>query len=404
MNVYQLIGDPISRLRESDRLGIDQPSKPYPPIHRWRFNAGLRLLVFVGAMGAVMVSVGAVVGLVAGFIIGRRARDSGGDVMGVVQELVGRLSGSTMLGMGLELVAAIGAYVVLVSAMERRGWPVELAWRRAGGLGQGLVLGFVLVSLPVGLVALAGGYHILGVNPDYSPWVDLFTLGLGAAVAEELMFRGVVFRLLEDTFGTVIALVASSLIFGAIHYTNPDGTVQGAVGIAIAASTLPAIYIATRSLWCCIGYHFAWNVAQGPLWGSIVSGTGQQDSWLRVEWSGPEWLTGGQFGIEGSVPLIVLEGAVAVWILVKSWRAGCFVAPSWRRRAAARAAMTKLGPCAPGPSLPSPDCRPHLDDCDCLTPPPGASSPSDRSGDRPGSTSAASPLTTPPTWDTPSPT
>ncbi|MDR2565568.1 MAG: CPBP family intramembrane metalloprotease [Bifidobacteriaceae bacterium] len=326
MRLYRLIYDPTSRLREADLLPVDEPFKPYPPVHRVRFNAGLRLAVFIGAAMAVLVVAGLGVGV---FFV---AASFGSDSAGSSEDALRGLVSNPILAVSLELAAAIVGYMVLASAQEGRRWPVELAWRRAGGLLKGMALGFVAISVTVGLLALLGAYRIVGFNGAYSPWLDLLTLGVGAAVAEELLFRGVVFRLLEDTFGTILALAASSVVFGAVHLTNPDGSLLGAAGIAIEAVCLPAVYIATRSLWWSIGLHFAWNVTEGPIWGSIVSGTGEANSWLRAEWSGPEWLTGGAFGIEGSAALMVVMGALNAWLLVMAARSKSFVAPTWTRR------------------------------------------------------------------------
>jgi len=232
-----------------------------------------------------------------------------------------------------ELVGALVAYGVVTMYTEARIPPFELAPRRALGLVKGLVLGLVLAGVCVGILAATGTYTITGVNSSYSPWSDLFVIGVVAGVAEEIMFRGVVFRLLEEGVGTWGAVIVSAVLFGVLHLSNPDGTWWGAASIAVEAGILfAAVYAVTRSLWWCVGLHFAWNVAEGPIFGSAVSGSGHVNSWLVSSWSGPEILTGGSFGLEASIVPVVLLGALGIALLVLAQRKGAMVAPMWTRR------------------------------------------------------------------------
>jgi membrane protease YdiL (CAAX protease family) len=357
VSLYRLIRDPAADLRPADLLPADQPLKPWPPLRRWRFNAGLRALVFWGLMLGVVMTAGTVVvitALASGVLDGLDGSATQSDL---AEQLVDGVSMNWL--MAIELVAAIVAYLVLTAGMEGRGWPMELSWRRIGGALKGMALGIVAISLVVGLLAAAGCYRIEGFNWDYSPWRALFTVGLVAGVAEELMFRGALFRLLEDTFGSLAAIIASSAVFGLIHIGNPDGTLLGGVGIAIEALIFPAIYMATRSLWWLMGLHFAWNVAQGPIWGSVVSGTGQVESWVVAEWSGPEWLTGGAFGIEASVVAMAVLGVFSLWLLARVHGDIGFVRPTWRRRRLLEAAQAESAPSpwpgpGPAPAAPAP--------------------------------------------------
>jgi len=232
-----------------------------------------------------------------------------------------------------ELVPAITAYLILTLAMEGRVWPWEIKPGRVLGLFKGMFLGALLVAVCVGVLALLGSYSIIGFNWHYSPWNDLLTLGVTAGVAEEIMMRGTLFRLVEEGLGTWGGVAISACVFGGAHLTNPDGTLWGATSIAIEAGILfAAVYIITRSLWWCIGLHFAWNVAEGPVFGSIVSGSGAQDSWLVASWTGPELLTGGVFGLEASIVPVILLGALGVAALVYAWRKGLMISPIWIRK------------------------------------------------------------------------
>jgi len=237
----------------------------------------------------------------------------------------------------------------LTGPMEGRFWPFELAWRRWPALLRGLLFGFVAITATVAVVALLGGYRITGFNPAYSPWTDLLSVGLRAAIAEEIMYRGVLFRLVEDLFGTWVAVAVSGLVFGLSHLGNPDATLMGGIAIAVEAGLLfAAIYAVSRNLWWTIGLHFAWNVTEGPVYGSIISGTSdQQQSWITAQWPGSSWLTGGQFGVEASVVPMMLLGLVGVWLLVRAQKAGYIIAPWWVRRRMLRARTASTGPSLP---------------------------------------------------------
>jgi len=307
--LFRLIGEQAPRIRASDLLTDDHPLRPYPVLNQVRTSAWMRALAFIGVFFAAMLLWTSTIFLTTGIVP----------------------LGDIPLA---ELIGAVIAYPVLTFLMESRVWPYEIEPRRLPGLLKGLLLGAVLASVCVGVLALVGSYSVTGFNGDYSPWTDLLVMGVCAGIAEEILYRGVLFRLVEEGLGTWGAVLVSALVFGGIHLTNPDGTLWGAVAIAIEAGILfAAVYVITRSLWWCIGLHFAWNIMEGPVFGSIVSGSGAQDSWLVASWSGPDILTGGVFGLEASIVPVILLGALGVCLLVYASRKGLMISPIWSRRA-----------------------------------------------------------------------
>jgi hypothetical protein len=125
---------------------------------------------------------------------------------------------------------------------------------------------------------------------------------------EETLFRGILFRFLEEGFGSWIALALSALFFGFSHLNNPNATVWSAIAIALEAGvSIGAVYMATRSLWFAMGLHTAWNFLQGTIFGVAVWGIrAPADSLFQPLIQGNQWLTGGAFGIEASVIAVVL--------------------------------------------------------------------------------------------------
>jgi membrane protease YdiL (CAAX protease family) len=190
----------------------------------------------------------------------------------------------------------------------------------------------LLITAVIALMWLAGAYNIVATNPQ-ADWVGpLLTGGLGAAVSEEIVFRGVVYRISEEGLGTGWALAISALFFGGVHLLNPGATPWSGLAIAIEAGLLLGlIYQATRSLWVCIGFHMGWNFTQGTIWGVPVSGV-SEPGLLVSSRPGPEWLSGGSWGAEGSVLAVFACFAVALMLLQLARRRNTLVPARGRRR------------------------------------------------------------------------
>jgi hypothetical protein len=95
------------------------------------------------------------------------------------------------------------------------------------------------------------------------------------------------------------------------------------------------MYMVTRRLWLPIATHVAWNYCVGQLFSGAVSGHGEEIGLLKGSLSGPVWLTGGEFGIEGSVATLVIISLATAWLLRRAMRDGQIVLPYWRKPAAA---------------------------------------------------------------------
>ncbi|WP_086853163.1 CPBP family intramembrane glutamic endopeptidase [Amycolatopsis kentuckyensis] len=207
----------------------------------------------------------------------------------------------TLLFGGLTAVLAVLAYRWVVRKTEHR--PVtELAGPGAGAaLGRGTLIGVALFGLVIANLALLGDYDVRGWG-TVSGALGLAGFMAAAAVTEELLFRGILFRFVEKHTGTWIALVATGVLFGLSHLFNAHASLWGAMAIAIeAGGLLTAAYVATRKLWVPIGVHFGWNFAAAGIFGTEVSGNGTPQGLLDAATSGPSIITGGEFGPEGSL-------------------------------------------------------------------------------------------------------
>ncbi|HZR39869.1 MAG TPA: CPBP family intramembrane glutamic endopeptidase, partial [Ktedonobacteraceae bacterium] len=201
----------------------------------------------------------------------------------------------------------------------------------------GFLLGFLLQGATIGILALAGWYHVTSLTSG-SVAIVLILQGLGifllVALFEEGVFRGIIFRLLERSLGSWIAIILSALFFGLTHLLNPDATLFGALAIALEAGILlGAAYMLTRSLWLAVGFHWAWNFFEGPVFGTVISGSGPSSvkTIITSTMTGPQIWTGGTFGPEaGLVALMACLVAGAI-LLILAVRRGQVIAPSWSR-------------------------------------------------------------------------
>ena len=216
-------------------------------------------------------------------------------------------------------------YAVWVNLTERR--PVtELPMERlASDTARGIGIGAGFFALVVGIMATAGCYRITGAQFHAPAQLCGLFYFLLVAVCEEVIFRGVIFRLIDDRWNTAAALIVSALIFGAAHFLNPGADWWSSLAIAIEAGLLlGAAYHYSGTLWLPIGIHWIWNYLQGYVLGFPVSGISVDDKVFFPVITGPELVTGGNFGAEASI-ISVGVGLVLTIVLL-------LAAPKDRRR------------------------------------------------------------------------
>lgn len=230
--------------------------------------------------------------------------------------------GSPVLGV-VAAVAAVAVYWAVMRYVAQRGTP-EIARARSGIhalLGIGLGFLFIAVSM---LMVITEFSFTWATDSAMSTVVSIVAVQLGAAVTEELLFRGLLLQGLERLGGSWLALTSTAVLFGAIHLANPGATLWTGFAIAIEAGVLlGATFLWLRSIWVAVGLHFAWNTTVGLL-GVPVSGHASPGL-LVAEPTGPELVTGGQFGIEGSIIPVVVSLLLAVPMLIAAHKRGNLV-------------------------------------------------------------------------------
>jgi len=219
----------------------------------------------------------------------------------------------------LAVAAVLGLYALGVKLLEGH-WPRDL------GLGKllphtmlGWLIGFVYMTLVSSTIVALGNatVDVRGtVWEEICWWLLVF---LTVAVGEEMIFRGIIFRQIDERWNTWTALIVSALLFGFIHLPNNGATWWSSLAIAIEAGLmLGAAYKWSGSLWLPIGIHWAWNFTQGNVFGASVSGNVAGGSLLEMQVNGPDIITGGDFGPEASIVAVTL-GIIYTLVFLFTW-------------------------------------------------------------------------------------
>ena len=212
-------------------------------------------------------------------------------------------------------------YAVFVKLIEKH-WPTDLSLRQlVPHLSLGLLVGFVFMVLVVCTITALGNAFESWSGFSWKEQFAALMLFLSVAVAEEVIERGVIFRLVDERWGVWVALLVSALTFGFGHIFNDNATWWSSLAISIEAGLLlGAAYKWSGSLWLPIGIHWAWNYVQGNVFGLAVSGMNAGDTMLVTTVDGPDIVTGGAFGPEASIVTVILGTLLTIVFLWNRYR------------------------------------------------------------------------------------
>lgn len=208
---------------------------------------------------------------------------------------------------------ALIAIATAVVQMLRRKPVTEVIGAMDGrwviGFAIGAALGGLLMALPALGLAAAGLARFELSTAAPRTLANAIALMLAVALAEELLFRGVLFQRLIDGLGVWPAQVLTALLFVLTHLNNPgmEGATRVWAGcnIFMASMLFGLAFVRTRSLAMPIGLHFMANVTQGVILGFGVSGESEPSLLTPRLRDAPTWLTGGAFGLEASLPSLL---------------------------------------------------------------------------------------------------
>lgn len=230
------------------------------------------------------------------------------------------------------LLAAVAAYWAYVRWYEKRE-ATELRLQPLR-LALGVASGVVLVGLPIAILFALGAYELVLFRGFSSALVGVAGVIVIAAVLEELVYRCLLFRVLERAWGTGVALAVQAIVFAVMHLANVEqGSAADVMAMLVSVTLLgllwAGLFVLTRNLWVVAANHAAWNFTI-LLSGVPLSGIEDWRALAPIEsrYAGPDWLTGGMFGSENSL-LVMVSIAVAVVLLLRAARRrGAFLSPA----------------------------------------------------------------------------
>jgi hypothetical protein len=199
----------------------------------------------------------------------------------------------------------------------------------------GIVGAVSAISLVILILYLLGYYKILSTNISTFNVAYLLIIITSLAAFEKVLFRGIGYRIVEETLETNLALIIISLLFGLGHIPNDNATVMSVMGTGIGGALVGMMFSMTRRLWLPIFFHGGWNFAQA-CYGMPISG--MKDFLTYSPFQGmlqePSILTGGSFGLENFIIIVALT--IIIFVVLYFWvRKGCYLLNLyWKRKSA----------------------------------------------------------------------
>ncbi|WP_156021731.1 CPBP family intramembrane glutamic endopeptidase [Streptococcus ruminantium] len=233
------------------------------------------------------------------------------------------LPSSAFTGHVLELFSFIFislAVLLWARAIERSPW-LGLGFRKKGasrdflkgwGIGAAMLITCTFLLMAVGAVTISK------VNFTPTLLAQFLIIMIAWSIqgtTEEILVRGWMFPSLSAKHNIPVGIIASSLFFAAIHLGNNAISFISLVDLFLFGVLTCLIMLKTGNIWVISGIHAAWNCFQGNVFAFPVSGSDTGAAFLEVNTKGPEWLSGGQFGVEGSVISLLVQGVMIAWLI-----------------------------------------------------------------------------------------
>ena len=207
---------------------------------------------------------------------------------------------------------------LLLAAFDRRPLRHLGLWFYRGAVREfavGWAVGAALIAAVAVLLMAAGSlvYHAFwrGEVGGVVLWIVLLLI---ASAAEEIAFRGYGMQRLIDAIGEPAGVLVFSALFAMVHMNNPSSSTLSALNTFLAGILLSLAYLKTRALWLPIGLHWSWNFMMGQVFSLPISGLNLAPRLFKAEVSGPEWLSGGSYGPEGSILFTVVCTLAILWL------------------------------------------------------------------------------------------
>ncbi|NQJ69260.1 CPBP family intramembrane metalloprotease [Streptococcus suis] len=225
--------------------------------------------------------------------------------------------------LSLELLAF--AFISLAIILWAR-FVEKSPWLGLGMTKKGAFKDFILgwgigAAMLITCVLLMWGFGAIRISSvQFSPQLfgEFLVLVLAWSVqgtTEELLTRGWMFSSLSAKHNIPVGILVSSLFFTFLHLGNDGLSLIPLLDLTLFAILACLVMLKTGNLWVISGIHAAWNCFQGNVFAFPVSGSQAGQAFISVNTSGPDWLSGGAFGVEGSVISLIVQGLMIAWLI-----------------------------------------------------------------------------------------
>ncbi|HEM2792255.1 TPA: CPBP family intramembrane metalloprotease [Streptococcus suis] len=210
---------------------------------------------------------------------------------------------SPWLGLGIRKKGALKDFLL--------GW----------GIGAAMLITCVLLMWGFGAIQVTSFQFSANLVGEFLILVLAWSI---QGTTEELLTRGWMFSSLAAKHNIPVGILVSSLFFTFLHLGNDGISLIPLLDLTLFAILACLVMLKTGNLWVIGGLHAAWNCFQGNVFAFPVSETQAGQAFIAVETSGPDWLSGGAFGVEGSIISLLIQAGIITWLVYELY----FTSPS----------------------------------------------------------------------------
>ncbi|MFI3162591.1 CPBP family intramembrane metalloprotease [Streptococcus suis] len=189
------------------------------------------------------------------------------------------------------------------------------------GIGAAMLITCVLLMWGFGAIQVTSFQFSANLVGEFLILVLAWSI---QGTTEELLTRGWMFSSLAAKHNIPVGILVSSLFFTFLHLSNDGISLIPLLDLTLFAILACLVMLKTGNLWVIGGLHAAWNCFQGNVFAFPVSGTQAGQAFIAVETSGPDWLSGGAFGVEGSIISLLIQAGIITWLVYELY----FTSPS----------------------------------------------------------------------------
>ena len=222
------------------------------------------------------------------------------------------------------------AYVLFVRLFEKRkAEEISINPSAFKEISLGGILGLCMITLVMSLMWMTGNFTISGIDHT-APLFQSFLFHSFFAFLQDIVYFAIVFRIIEKSIGSWIAIVVASFVFGFKHLLFPGYTFWSVFAQTLEAGLLfTALFILSRKIWLIYGFHVVWNFVQ---YGLIMGFDAENLTPLFIsDFTGSNLITGMPVGLEASIMTFCIGTTLGMFFLKRAYKKGNFILPFWKR-------------------------------------------------------------------------